>query len=110
MTTFSDPVLHECLIQYRAWRDIVDDVMLPGTDALTVDPLRVHEALLALDNDAWNRLAHLMVAHGHADTIADAVPLLRELVAYAECGRRPRYAAEAGLSFGKFEAAREERS
>jgi hypothetical protein len=106
----TDPLYHEVFVQYRAWQDLVRDVLLPGADALTADPLKIHEALQELDNDAWNRLAHLMVANGHADTVTDGVRLLVELRAYAECGRRPRYAYEAGLSFGEFDAARERRA
>lgn len=98
MTVFSNPDYHEVFTQYRAWQDVVSQVLPPRSDALTADPLKVRDALADLSNDAWQRLAHLMIAHGHADALADAVRLLVELRAYAECGRRPRYAAEAGLT------------
>ena len=55
MTVFSDPVLHEVLDCYRAWQDLVRRVMPPCTDPIDVDPLKVHEALMELPNDACQR-------------------------------------------------------
>lgn len=96
MIRLEDPVLYETFTQYPAWQTLVARVTVKR-DPQNVDPLEVSRALAALPVDGWARLAHAMCADNHADTLDEAVTLIGELRALADCGRRPRHAAEVGI-------------
>lgn len=96
----SDPLLHEVLTQWMAWQTLVEN-LTTGVAAQDVDPLDMHRALEELDEDRARRLAHLMVAYFHADTLDEGAELVSELAGLAAVGRRPRYGAEAGLTFDR---------
>jgi len=98
----SDPVLNEVFIEWAGWQTLVETVMPGRTQARDVDPLTVHDTLSHLSVEEWGRLAHMMIARGHADTIDEAMSLLGSLVGYASVGRRPRYGAEAGLTLDEY--------
>jgi hypothetical protein len=101
----SDPLLTEVFRNWPAWQVLVENVT-EGVDASVIDPRRVAAACEDLSLDGWMRLSHLMVGHGHADTLDEAVDLLTDLRALAIEGKRPRYGAEAGLTMEAFEAVR----
>lgn len=103
--TLTDPLFHEVFDQWRAWQVLVENVTT-NQDPRTVDPLKVNAELEGLDNESWNRLAHLLIGHACANSVSEAVVLLRELRGYAGVGRRPRFGVEAGLSFEDFEEMR----
>jgi hypothetical protein len=106
MTALTNPVLHEVLDCWPAWQMLTGYVMLPDADARTVDPCEVEQALAGLDSERRSRLLFLLVGYRHADSLREAADLLLELRRLAITGRRPRFAVEAGLSFGEFEGLR----
>lgn len=101
MTVLPDPLQDEAFRVFPAWQDLVARVMPFGSDPLAVQPVLVFEALNELaetDDRATERLCHLMIANGYADTIFEAGALIGRLYGMSAIGRRPRYAPELGLA------------
>lgn len=97
MTYLADPRLDEALRVFPAWQDIVARVLPGDADPVTVNPRDVYDALAALENSAIERLCHLMIAEGYADSVAEGAALLGRLYALAADGERPRFLGEMGL-------------
>lgn len=106
MSGFRDPVLEEVFVQWAAWQTLVDHLMPNGTDARDVRPSLVADAIAELEADRLRRLAHLLVGHGHVDSLEEALLLLGRLWGKAMIGRRPRFGAEVGLTLAEFERER----
>lgn len=88
----TDPVLFEVFTLYSAWGTLVEYVS--RSTPLDADPQSIFGAACACDRD---RLAALLYGHHHGESLEDSEAILAELLAMASVGRRPRWAAEAGL-------------
>jgi hypothetical protein len=86
-------VYREFLVLWPAWQEIVENVTL-NTDPRTVEPQRVFGAACGCDQD---RLAALLFGRMVGDTLDEAHDILREILAMARDGRRPRFGIELGL-------------
>ncbi len=95
-------MLHEVFDLWPSWQTVVEHVMPSDADARDVPPVLVSEHLEQMNGADLRRLAHLLLAHAHAESMRDAVTILGELWGLSMVGRRPRFGAEAGLSSADF--------
>lgn len=88
-----DPLIREAFELWPAWCTIVGHIS--RSDPRDACPQSVYGSALATDRD---RLAALLYAHHHGESMSDANALLTELLAMAKAGRRPRFGRECGLT------------
>jgi hypothetical protein len=96
----ADAIITEAFHLWPAWATLVEYVS--RSRPAEADPHDIYGAACASEPD---RLAALLYAHHHAETLDDAAALLGELLAMARDGRRPRFGRELGLTREMFEAA-----
>jgi hypothetical protein len=92
----ADRLLGACL------RPAYDELVryLTVSEPHEADPYSVHGVLCAADHD---RMAALIYAHQHAETMSEAADVFLELVRMTGDGRRPRTMPEVGLTAEMFE-------